>query len=59
LSDAVGSLHFYRTPDGGCDYEVCVLSGTFHVIRQPSPESQTATVPERIGDIVGGFLHGE
>ena len=59
VADAIITIRFYRTASGRSDYEICEQQGTLHVIRQPSPWSLTATVPERLRDILEGFLPGK
>ena len=59
VADAVITIRFYRTASGRSDYEICDQKGTLHVIRQPSPWSLNATVPERLRDILEGFLPGK
>ena len=58
VGDAVITLHFYRTSSGRSEYEIREQRGTLHVIRQPSPWSATATLPEQMRDILEGFLPG-
>ncbi|MBS0421393.1 MAG: amylo-alpha-1,6-glucosidase [Proteobacteria bacterium] len=59
VADAIISIRFFRTASGRSDYEICEQRGTLHVIRQPSPWSLTATVPERLRDLLEGFLPGK
>ena len=56
VGKAVVSLRFHRTSDGRTDYEIVSLQGTLHVIRQPSPWSQTSGWAERIQDLVESVL---
>jgi glycogen debranching enzyme len=59
VADAVVTIRFYRTLDGKSDYEVCEQRGRLHVIRQPAPWSLTATVPERLKDLLESLLPGK
>jgi len=59
VADAVVSIRFYRLEDGRSEYEICELRGTLHVLRQPSPWSLTATMPERLRDLLEGLLPGK
>ena len=56
VGQAVVSIRFYRTPNGRSDYEICEQRGALHIVRQPSPWSLTATVPERLRDLLESFL---
>ena len=58
VGDAVVDLRFRRKADGSTDYQVLKLRGTLHVIRQPSPWSQTATFAERLVDVLASALPG-
>ena len=58
VRDAVVDLRFRRRADGSTDYEVLNLRGKLHVIRQPSPWSQTATFAERLVDVLASALPG-
>jgi hypothetical protein len=49
-------MRFFRTPNGRSDYEICEQRGALHIVRQPSPWSLTATVPERLRDLLESFL---
>jgi glycogen debranching enzyme len=46
------SLRFFRTADGRSDFEVTEQRGRLHVVRQPSPWSLVADVPERVEDFL-------
>jgi glycogen debranching enzyme len=58
VGDASITLRFWRTPAGATHYEVLELEGTLHVVRQPSPWSLTASVPERVVDLLSSLLPG-
>ena len=45
-------IRFYRTANGKSSYEVLQKSGTVHVVRQPSPWSLTASLWERVKDLI-------
>jgi glycogen debranching enzyme len=59
VADAAVTIRFYRTADGRSDYEICEQRGRLHVIRQPPPWSLTATVPERLKDLLESLLPGK
>jgi hypothetical protein len=50
------SIRFFRTSDGGTDYEILDKRGTLHVVRQPSPWSLTANWGERVRDAISSLL---
>lgn len=50
------TLRFRRTAGGRTDYDVVDMSGTLHIVRQPSPWSLTTGWAERTRDIVESFL---
>jgi glycogen debranching enzyme len=50
------TLRFYRTPGGATHYEVLDQKGTLHMVRQPSPWSQTSGWRERIREAVGSAV---
>ena len=58
VADAVVTMRFFRKENGASDYETLDQRGTLHVIRQPSPWSVTATVPERLKDLLESLLPG-
>jgi len=53
------SLRFHRKKDGSSDYRVLEKHGKVHVLRQPSPWSQTAGLGERFKDVVQSLLPGK
>lgn len=52
-------LRFWRRADGHSEYEVLSTEGPVHVVRQPSPWSMTATLPERARDLFVSLLPGK
>jgi glycogen debranching enzyme len=56
IGRAIVSLRFRRTASGRTDYDVLSLEGALHIIRQPSPWSQTSGWAERIEDLVESLL---
>ncbi len=58
VGDAAVDLDFRRTEDGDTDYRVLDVRGKLHVIRQPSPWSLTADLPERLIDALTSLLPG-
>ncbi|HTP32801.1 MAG TPA: glycogen debranching N-terminal domain-containing protein [Candidatus Acidoferrales bacterium] len=58
VGDAVATIRFFRTKEGGGDYEVLEKRGALHVIRQPSPWSLTASFADRIRDFLTSLLPG-
>jgi hypothetical protein len=56
---ASATIRFWRRPDGSSDYEVVEKRGTLHVLRQPSPWSLTASLPERVKDALTSLLPGK
>jgi hypothetical protein len=47
VGGAVATLRFARQADGSSTFDVLHTQGTLRVIRQPPPESQTATMRDR------------
>ena len=45
-------IRFYRTANGKSSYEVLQKRGTVHVVHQPSPWSLTASLWERVKDLI-------
>ncbi|HZT69445.1 MAG TPA: hypothetical protein VFC10_06820 [Terriglobia bacterium] len=56
VGKAAVDLRFQLRRDGHTDYEVLDLRGKLHVVRQPSPWSQTTTFAERLVDILSSIL---
>lgn len=52
VGQATITLRFYRAGGGATQYEVKDQEGTLHLVRQPSPWSQTSGWRERIKDAV-------
>jgi hypothetical protein len=50
------TIRFFRMLNGRSDYEVQDLSGSLHVIRQPSPWSIKSGYAERIRDALGSLV---
>lgn len=59
IGEAAVTIRFYRKSNGESSYEVLEKRGSLHVLRQPSPWSQTATVPERMIDALASLLPGK
>jgi glycogen debranching enzyme len=57
VANAVISLRFFRKNNGRTDYEILDQRGVLVVVRQPSYWSQTATLGERVGDILTTPFH--
>jgi hypothetical protein len=52
VGQATVTLRFYRNEEGATQYEVKDQQGTLHLVRQPSPWSQSSGWRERIKDAV-------
>jgi glycogen debranching enzyme len=52
VGDARVSLRFLRSTDGTTTWDVLDKEGPLHIVRQPPPESLSATWSERASDIV-------
>lgn len=59
VAEATLTIRFFRKENGATDYEILEQQGKVHVIRQPSPWSLTAHLPERMKDILTSFLPGK
>jgi hypothetical protein len=59
VGEAAADLRFFRKPGGGSDYEVLDKRGHLHVLKQPSPWSQTAGMAERLKDLITSLLPGK
>jgi glycogen debranching enzyme len=57
LGGAVATLRFWRDRSGQSHAEVVRKRGTFHLLRQPPPESLSAGVRDRMGALVESVLH--
>jgi glycogen debranching enzyme len=56
IGNATTTIRFFRTADGGTDYQVMEQEGTLHILRQPSPWSVTTGWAERVRDAVESLL---
>ena len=56
VGDSRLSLHVWRDRGGRSHYDVERHEGSIHVVRQPSPWSLTATIPERARDLMESLL---
>jgi glycogen debranching enzyme len=52
VGDARMTLSFVRRRDGATDWDVVHQQGTVHIVRQPPPESTTASVADRARALV-------
>jgi glycogen debranching enzyme len=52
VGDAVVSLAFQRQSDGRTGFRVLSRQGRLHLVHQPSPWSQTASLAERLQDLM-------
>ncbi|MDQ3950487.1 MAG: hypothetical protein M3282_09075 [Gemmatimonadota bacterium] len=57
LGGAVATLRFWRARSGESHAEVVRKRGTFHLLRQPPPESMTAGVRDRMGALAESVVH--
>jgi glycogen debranching enzyme len=57
LGGAVATLRFWRDRSGESHAEVVRKRGSFHLLRQPPPESLTARTRDRFGALVETVLH--
>jgi glycogen debranching enzyme len=57
LGGAVATLRFWRDRSGESHAQVVRKRGTFHLLRQPPPESLTAGVRDRVGALVESIMH--
>jgi glycogen debranching enzyme len=51
------TIRFFRTKGGASDYHIEELTGSLHVLRQPSPWSLTAGFAERVRDALTSLVH--
>ena len=56
VGDAKVTLRFWREQDGASKWEVLHQQGTIHVVRQPSPESVSATWSDRTAAVIESVL---
>ena len=57
VGGATATIRFWRDDDGDTHGEVLAKTGTLHLIKQPPPESLTASVPDRFTALVDRMLH--
>jgi hypothetical protein len=57
LGGAVATLRFWRDRSGKSHAEVVRKRGSFHLLRQPPPESLTAGIRDRMGALVESVMH--
>jgi len=57
LGSAVATVRFWRDRSGESHAEVVRKRGTFHLLRQPPPESLTASTRDRMGALVESVMH--
>ena len=58
LGGATATIRFHRDADGRSHAEVLRKHGTFHVARQPPPESLKAGIGDRFRALIEGVMHG-
>jgi glycogen debranching enzyme len=56
VGEATITLRFWRTETGRSEYDVLQRRGTVHVVRQPPPESLTATWTDRLTGALESIL---
>jgi glycogen debranching enzyme len=56
VGDAKVTLRFWREEDGSSKWEVLHRQGTLHVLRQPPPESVSATWSDRTAGVLESIL---
>jgi glycogen debranching enzyme len=56
IGNAKVSLRFWREPEGSCKWEVLHRQGTLHIVRQPPPESVSATWTDRAAALFESVL---
>jgi glycogen debranching enzyme len=57
LGGATATLRFWRGDDGDSHAEVLHQRGTFHLVKQPPPESLTSGIRDRLGAFIDGVWH--
>jgi hypothetical protein len=57
VGDAKATLRFWRDRHGSSKWEVLHQQGTLHVLRQPAPESLSATWLDRTAAAVESLQH--
>jgi glycogen debranching enzyme len=56
VGDATASLRFWREGDGSCRWDVLHKQGSLHVVRQPPPQSLSATWTDRAAAVLESIL---
>ena len=56
VGDAKVTMRFWREANGAADWEVLHQQGTLHVLRQPAPESLSATWSDRTTAVLESFF---
>ncbi|NUP54756.1 MAG: hypothetical protein HOQ19_02910 [Gemmatimonadaceae bacterium] len=57
LGGATATIRFWRGKDGDSHAEVLHQRGTFHLVKQPPPESLSSGVRDRLGAFIDGVWH--
>ena len=57
LGGATATLRFWRGDGGDSHAEVLHQRGTFHLVKQPPPESLTSGIRDRLGAFIDGVWH--
>ena len=57
VGDAKVTLRFWRDDGGASKWEVLHQQGTLHIVRQPAPESLSATWTDRAGGVLQSMLN--
>ncbi|MEX2272251.1 MAG: glycogen debranching N-terminal domain-containing protein [Vicinamibacterales bacterium] len=57
VGQATVTLRAWRTKDGACDFDVVRKQGELRIVRQPPPESLSASLADRAGALVGSIFH--
>lgn len=57
LGGATVTLRFWRGDDGDSHVEVLHQRGTFHLLKQPPPESLESGIRDRLGAFIDGIWH--
>jgi hypothetical protein len=57
LAGATASLRFWRDPSGDSHGEILHKRGTFHLVKQPPPESLNAGIGDRLTALFDSVRH--
>jgi glycogen debranching enzyme len=57
LGEAIATIRFWRGDDGDSHAEVLHQRGTFHLLKQPPPESLASGIRDRLGAFIDGVWH--